>query len=589
MNIAQGLFNHSSLIGETLQNRYQIVEQLGAGAQGETYLAVDSQRFNSHCVVKRLITIDSDRFQTEAKILQSLGDHPENLGYVPKLFAYFQENNLFYIVQDFINGQTLDKFLINGKKYTEVEVITLLNKILLPVEFVHKNNIIHRDIKPENIMMTVDKLVLIDFGVIKELNQQSLHGNSWAGTPGYMPAIHEYIKPRLNIDIYAVGMIGLQALSGQNPYNFGSAIAKIININPPDFTPQNLEDIIKENNLNLSPRFCQILGGMIHPDCEQRWANAGEVLEMLKNIHNQQITIQQSWVNINNNQPTLSAEEYLDLGLSKIKADDYKGAITDLDQAIKINPNQTINVDDETLNAYFLRGLAKIQLKDYQGAIADIDQGMKIDPNNTNAYNLRGIIKLELKDYYSAIADFSQAIKRDSKNINAYGNRGIAKYELKDYHGAKSDFNQCQKINSKNSDVYCSLGDCERQLKDYDTALYYYNKALEINDKNSDSYSGRGITFYELKEYEKAITDLNQAIDLDPEDVENYIYRGLTKSELKDYYGAIVDFSHAIYLDPNNADAYNYRGNIYEILQDTKQAQIDKEKAEELSKQQGKT
>jgi eukaryotic-like serine/threonine-protein kinase len=254
---------------------------------GETYRAIDLQRFNSKCVVKHLTSIDSVRFQKEAKILQSLGDHPDNLGYVPKLFAYFQENNHFFIVQEFIDGDTLNIWFNQGIKFTEQQVIKILCNILTPLNFVHQNEIIHRDIKPENIMVTEQqKFVLIDFGVIKEINQESMHGNSWAGTPGYMPGLHEYVKPRLNIDIYAVVIIALQALNNRNFQDFSEVIVKLINTAPADFNLGIIQQILNDNTVNLSADFCQFLGGMIHPDRDLRFASAEVALNQLKSLKN---------------------------------------------------------------------------------------------------------------------------------------------------------------------------------------------------------------------------------------------------------------------------------------------------------------
>lgn len=162
------------LIGQILRGRYEILGQLGEGAFGETYKARDLDKPSKPiCVVKRLKPaytnqLVRDLFDKEAAVLERLGEHPQ----IPQLLAHFTIDTDLFIVQQFIQGHSLRQEITPGKCLSESYVIQFLQDILEILVTVHQNGVIHRDIKPENVMRRQQdgKLVLIDFGVVKELS-----------------------------------------------------------------------------------------------------------------------------------------------------------------------------------------------------------------------------------------------------------------------------------------------------------------------------------------------------------------------------------------------------------------------------------
>ena len=266
-----------------LRNRYKILKELGRGGFSVTYLAVDMDLpGNPKCVVKQLKTRHSNNtilqiakklFNREAQVLYRLGKGHKQ---IPEMFAHFEENDEFYLVQEFVDGHDLTKEIKTRHKLSEEKVIKLLQEILEVLSFVHENNVIHRDIKLRNIMRRRDdgKIVLIDFGAVKEIkglakNQQGdVNSTLIIGTPGYMPDEQANGKPRLCSDIYAVGMLGIQALTGMSPREL-------------PFNPDNGE-LIWRNSAKVSDRFAEILTGMVRHHFSQRYQTAAEVLTALK-------------------------------------------------------------------------------------------------------------------------------------------------------------------------------------------------------------------------------------------------------------------------------------------------------------------
>ncbi|WP_242065019.1 serine/threonine-protein kinase [Nostoc sp. FACHB-133] len=273
---ARGNRDQYSISRKTLRNRFEIIKHLGSGGSGDTYLAVDLDLPGQpHCVVKHFQPKDSNPavlpiakklFDREAEVLYQLGnDHDQ----IPRLFAHFDEDGDFYLVQEFIDGHALTQEIVSGQRLSENAVLSLLKDILEVLAFVHQNNIIHRDIKPQNLMRrhSDQKIVLIDFGSIKKIGALGAGLTIAVGTPGYMPSEQAKGKPKLCSDIYAVGMIGIQALTGLIPEQ--------IKEDP------NTGEVLWRDQVQVSDALANILDTMVRDRYNQRYQSATEALQAL--------------------------------------------------------------------------------------------------------------------------------------------------------------------------------------------------------------------------------------------------------------------------------------------------------------------
>ncbi len=220
-----------------LNNRYQVIRTLGSGGFGETFLAEDTQMPSSRsCVIKQLRPIQNnpqiyqlvqERFQREAAILEELGGCIDQ---IPTLYAYFQSQGQFYLVQEWVSGDTLTAKLQKQGLFSETAVGEILLDLLPVLEYVHSQRIIHRDIKPDNIMLRHrdGKSVLIDFGAVREsmgtvVNSQGLPTSSIViGTPGYMPSEQAAGRPVYSSDLYSLGLTAIYLLTGKQPQQLES-------------------------------------------------------------------------------------------------------------------------------------------------------------------------------------------------------------------------------------------------------------------------------------------------------------------------------------------------------------------------------
>ena len=270
------------MIGNLLDHRYKLIKVLATGGFGETYIAQDTKRpGNPICVVKHLkpsspdpkiFTTAKRLFKSEAETLEKLGDYEQ----IPRLLAYLVENQEFYLVQEFIEGHPLGEELIAGKGWSETQVIYLLHEVLGILKVVHNQDVIHRDIKPDNIIRrdSDGKLVLVDFGAVKQLRSSYLvpgvnpTATVAIGTPGYMPTEQGQGKPRPNSDLYALGMIAIQALSGVSAIDLQE--------------DPNTGEIVWQHLVSVNKDLAAILTRMVHYHFKDRYRSASEALEALK-------------------------------------------------------------------------------------------------------------------------------------------------------------------------------------------------------------------------------------------------------------------------------------------------------------------
>ncbi|MEH2254892.1 protein kinase domain-containing protein [Nostoc sp.] len=272
-----------------LNNRYQVIQVIGAGGFGETFLAEDVHMpSRRRCVIKQLKPITNNdpqtyqliqqRFEREAATLEYLGESSHQ---IPKLYAYFSENGQFYLVQEWIHGQTLTK-IVEAKRFeSETAVRQVLLSLLSVLDYIHSKGIIHRDIKPDNIILrSVDnEPVLIDFGAVKQticsvVNSPGYPTRSLViGTPGYMPSEQAVGRPVYATDIYSLGLTAIYLLIGKRPQELVTDL-------------KTGEILWQQHAPHVSSQLAAVLNQAIKPHASDRYSTASKMLYALQSISN---------------------------------------------------------------------------------------------------------------------------------------------------------------------------------------------------------------------------------------------------------------------------------------------------------------
>ncbi len=272
-----------------LVGRYLPTKLLGRGGFGAAFLARDRYTPGMRqCVVKQFqpagdltptqLQLAQDLFEREAVVLEQIGSQHEQ---IPDLFAFFpvivpslfhpgQENQFFYLVQEYIDGQNLDDELAQKGKFSEQEVLEVLREILKVLHFVHNKGIIHRDIKPSNIMRHRNgKLYLLDFGAVKQVTNAPSGGPSTGiFSMGFAPPEQMSggtVFP--STDLYALAVTAVMLLTGEKD------ISKLFDAYSNQWKWRS--------RVSISPRLADVLDKMLQSAANQRYQSAQEVLDIL--------------------------------------------------------------------------------------------------------------------------------------------------------------------------------------------------------------------------------------------------------------------------------------------------------------------
>lgn len=271
-------FCHSCGARLLLLDRYRPLQPIGRGGFGRAFLGVDEQiPSKPRCVIKQLylqhqgslaLKKATQLFHQEAQRLDELGQHPQ----IPTLLAHFEQQKQLYLVQEFIQGQTLERELHKGN-FNETKILQLLRGVLPVLKFIHDRKVLHRDIKPGNMMRRSQdgKIVLIDFGVAKQITDSALfHTGTVIGTPGYMSPEQEKGKALPASDLYSLGVTCIQLLTGVSPFELF------------DFSSHRWvwRDFLLSGT-TVSDRLARILDKLLQHPLNLRYKSAEEVLQAL--------------------------------------------------------------------------------------------------------------------------------------------------------------------------------------------------------------------------------------------------------------------------------------------------------------------
>jgi serine/threonine protein kinase, bacterial len=267
-----------------LRDRYRVFKPLGQGGFGATFLANDQALPGEpSCVIKQLrpsgntphvLQMARELFEREAKTLGKIGNHPQ----IPRLLDYFEEQEQFYLVQEYISGDTLQEEVKHNGILSETGVKQFLSETLPLLQYIHERKVIHRDIKPANLIRRSQdaRMVLIDFGAVKNQVSQAVPSQSGhtaltayaIGTPGFAPPEQMAMRPVYASDIYALGVTCIYLLTGK--------------------TPKDLEynsttgEMMWESVVQVSNHLTNVLKKMLEMSVRTRYQSAKEVLRALE-------------------------------------------------------------------------------------------------------------------------------------------------------------------------------------------------------------------------------------------------------------------------------------------------------------------
>lgn len=351
--------------------------------------------------------------------------------------------------------------------------------------------------------------------------------------------------------------------------------------------------------------------------------------------YNYKVTIEKATVEIENNM--FLRENYTYRGYSKLLSGDFKGAIEDFNEVIKMDAKNSweallhrgytyacqknfflAKADFQKFaatfpkdtNVFYYLGTIKFLENDFKGAILEFDKQLLINSKDIDCFYSRGESKMNQMYIRESLDDFSKVIEINPKSFEGYYGRGTARTKLQEYKQALKDFDKAlvlmQEANAtpvqrvKYSDsqpevenvngmqpefleiaysIYNNRGNAKMDAKDYTNAILDFDQAIKINKNKTSAYNNRAICKVETGDLPGGYDDYCVLISLRPDSPEIYFNRGVVRLGLNDLKGAIEDYTESLKLNPKNGQVYYNRGKAKKQMKKLTEACEDFERA----------
>ena len=260
-------------VGTILEGRYRIDAEVGRGGMGVVYRGIDLT-LSRPVAIKAMLESRADagvlaRFMHEARSLASV----EHEGLVP-VYAVGQTDGVYYMVMKFVEGRPLSDVLLEDDRLDEASVCQMMSQVCRALSALHARGLVHRDLKPGNLMMGADgSCTVMDLGIVKQIDEASdAATSSTTGTPRYMPPemfSNQSVDGRA--DLYSLGIIAYQALSGDVPFDGPTPMAILYKQAHTDAQPLR----------SVAPHVSRTMASLVHrllaKDPTLRFSNADEL------------------------------------------------------------------------------------------------------------------------------------------------------------------------------------------------------------------------------------------------------------------------------------------------------------------------
>ncbi|MGD1937521.1 MAG: tetratricopeptide repeat protein [Cyanophyceae cyanobacterium] len=580
-------------IGQLLDRRYRIVEAQSSGTFGKTYLAADMRRPGyPQCIVRQFqfpsrnpkaLQVVQLLFKKKAETLEKLGNHE----CIPQLLACFEQDTQLYFVEEYITGHPLGQELSPGQKLSDDFVIRLLYGVLTVLTYVHGNGVIHRNIRPANLVRrdSDGRLVLINFGLIQEISNPSPRAQPEApkdtdiSVLAYLSPEQRQGNPLYNSDLYAVGMICVQALTGWTAVELramgqqrgmkGDSKEEGTGAKSGAKSPESKGP---ETQLNGAAAPNSPFGELTGSSLVNSGAN-GRTGGFLPNGIKPGLgdgVPQNGAVGANGMAAGDRLERPISAGLKEFQA---VGQLPPWRDVATVDPILGDFIDRLVRPHFDLRYQsaedALNDLKTLYGLMSEASSGVGTSGLGFGSRQGKPIGRQEVTEKGAIAAWMPRPWKRWPWMRDKRKAAVVAAAVVVGAVGLMIAVRPLQ------SAYWVNHGNGRLEAGDFKGAVEAYEEAIKLSPNSPDALYRRGAVYIDAGDYQAAIADLDRAIRLRPEFAQAYFQRGNARYLLGDLQGATEDYDLATNYDPALPAPYLNRGNVKADLGDDEAAIAD--------------
>lgn len=462
-------------MNKTFNDTYEIKSIIGKGGMSTVYLA-EHKRLHTRWAMKEVRKQQGTRFDflAESNILKRL-QHPM----LPRIVDIFEDRDCIYIVEDFVEGITLDGLLKQQKKVDEPQGLQWLRDLCGVLTYLHGQRphpIIYRDMKPSNIMLQPDgSLKLIDFGIAREYKQESNADTTYIGTKGYA-APEQFGKAQTDArtDIYSLGVTMYHLLTGKSPYE------------PPyQFVP--VRQLVPE----LSHGIEYILNKCVQSEPADRYQTVDELVDDLDHIYR----FDRAWQKYQNAKRIRVAVVAVMLAASV---------------GLMVGGQVVMGQEKEAAYSSLLAQASELYTTDYDGMVALLDEARTLYPERMDA-DRQQTYALYLNGKWQDCIDFgSDALQNYGEDIQIRLSMASAQFELGEYEDAAEGFAQGGELSVDNLRDYAV---CLGRLGEIDQAEQIIDELIGQGAHPDVTQYVQGEVYFAQEDYLDAETAFLDALD----------------------------------------------------------------------------
>ncbi|MGN0201429.1 MAG: tetratricopeptide repeat protein [Candidatus Cryptobacteroides sp.] len=261
-------------------------------------------------------------------------------------------------------------------------------------------------------------------------------------------------------------------------------------------------------------------------------------------------------------------------GIAKYNLGDIRGAQTDFDTSVRLNPVFT--------NGYHFRAITLSRSGKYDEALESLEKAMSLRPGLNGLYYSRGVTYFLSQQFDKAVEDFNYYIVKEPDDPSAYLNRGASYLFLNDTTAALEDYNRAIKLDRFDPEGYIRRGRLHADRKDFSSALSDMDMAISLDSTNTFAYFNRALMYFELNDYNSAMKDFDRVLKDEPGNALTLYNRSLINARIGNFEDALSDMDHVISINPDNVLAYFNRASYFCEMERWEDALDDYDKAIEL-------